>query len=282
MIVPELLASDNYKRWNICMKSYLVSQDLWDAVLHSWTPVGVDTKEWIKKDAAALHAIQISCEPNKFDVIEEITSAKTAWDTLKQKHIEKHPEDGPPPSLIDFLKEQGYQTMEKPQSLIVQNAIDKGDVDAVMDFFKRNPPAENLRFWTGYPSLHYAAIVGKLNIVKALLECTPAVEKDPWDNTALAYAAEFGNTDIAKYLVSKDSSLVSMVNRDGATPVVQACGQGHKEVTNFLYSETPFEMLLCKNGKQGSELLQSFGWIRPNANSIQQWKWANILATMDL
>ncbi|GLT88359.1 hypothetical protein SLE2022_063890 [Rubroshorea leprosula] len=254
--VPELLASDNYKRWSICMKSYLVSQDLWAAVLHSWAPVGVDTKEWIKKDAAALHAIQISCEPNKFDVIEEITSAKTAWDTLKQKHIEKHPEDGPPPAMIDFLEMQGYQTMERPQSLIVQNAIDKGDVNAVMDFLRRNPGAETFSFWTGSTCLHYAAIVGKSNIVKALLESTPTVEKDPWDDTALTLATMYGNTEIAKYLVSKDSALLSMVDKDGDIPVVMACRQGHKEVTNFLYSETPFEMLLCENGKQGSELLR--------------------------
>ncbi|GLT26491.1 hypothetical protein SLA2020_015530 [Shorea laevis] len=255
--VPELLASDNYKRWSIRMKSYLVSQDLWDAVLHSLAPAGVDKKEWIKKDAAALHAIQISCGPKKFDVIEEISSAKTAWDTLKRKHVEKHPEDGPPTALIDFLEEQGYQTMERPHSLIVQNAIGKGDVNAVMNFLRINPGAETFSFWTGGNCLHYAAIVGKSNIVKALLESTPAVEKDPWDDTALALATRYGNTEIAKYLVSKDSSLLSMVNGQKDIPVVTACVLGHKEVTDFLYSETPFEMLLSENGKQGSKLLDS-------------------------
>ncbi|GKU91060.1 hypothetical protein SLEP1_g4984 [Rubroshorea leprosula] len=103
MIVPELLASDNYKRWSICMKSYLVSHDLWDAVVYSWAPAGVDTKEWIKKDATALHAIQISCRPKKFDEIEKITSAKTAWNTLKQKHKEKHPEDIPFPDFLHSM-----------------------------------------------------------------------------------------------------------------------------------------------------------------------------------
>ncbi|GKV49656.1 hypothetical protein SLEP1_g56395 [Rubroshorea leprosula] len=146
--------------------------------------------------------------------------------------------------------------MERPQSLIVQNAVDKGDLNAVMDFLRRNPGAEKFRFGTGDTSLHYAAMVGKSNIVNALLECTPAVEKDLWDNTALARAAQFGYTEIAKYLVSKDSSLLSMVNRLEDIPVVTACRQGHKEVTNFLYSETPFEMLLWENGKQASKLLR--------------------------
>ncbi|GKU91058.1 hypothetical protein SLEP1_g4982 [Rubroshorea leprosula] len=253
--VPELLASDNYKRWSIYMKSYLVSLDLWDAVLYSWVPAGVDTKEWIKKDGAALHAIQISCTPKKFDEIKKITSAKTAWDTLKQKHIEKHPEDSPPPDFIDSLKEQGFQTIERPQSLILQNAIDEGDVNTVMDFFRGNRRAENLVLWIGHPTLHYATIVGKSNIVKALLESTPAVQKDIWGNTALVYAALYGSTEIAKYLVSKDSTLLSMEDNLQQIPVATACRRGHKEVTNFLYSETPFKILLCENGKQGSQLL---------------------------
>ncbi|GLT26499.1 hypothetical protein SLA2020_015610 [Shorea laevis] len=105
--VPELLASDNYKTWIFYMKSYLVSQDLWDAVSCSGAPAGVNTKEWIKKDVAALHAIQISCTPEKFDEIKKITSAKTAWNILEQKHIEKHPKDGPPRDFIDLSESQG-------------------------------------------------------------------------------------------------------------------------------------------------------------------------------
>ncbi|GKV49649.1 hypothetical protein SLEP1_g56388 [Rubroshorea leprosula] len=146
--------------------------------------------------------------------------------------------------------------MERPQSLIARNAIHKGDVNAVMDFLRGNPGAEKFSFWTGDTCLHHAARVGKSNIVKALLESTPAVEKDPWDNTALALATMYGNTEIAKYLVSKDSTLLSIEDVDQAIPVVTACRQGHKEMTNFLYSETPFEILLSENGKQGSELLR--------------------------
>ncbi|GLT26498.1 hypothetical protein SLA2020_015600 [Shorea laevis] len=146
--------------------------------------------------------------------------------------------------------------MERPQSLIVQNAIDKGNANAVMDFFKRNPEAEILGLWTLYPTLHYATIVGKSNIVKALLESTPAALKDAWNETALKYASLYGNIEIAKHLLSKDSTLLSMEDDNQEIPVVTACGQGHKEVTNFLYSETTFEILLRENGKQGSQLLR--------------------------
>ncbi|GLT88365.1 hypothetical protein SLE2022_063950 [Rubroshorea leprosula] len=146
--------------------------------------------------------------------------------------------------------------MKRPQSVIVQNAIDKGDVNTVADFFKRNPGAEKLGFWTGDTSLEYATMVGKSNIVKVLLESMPAVQKDAWDYTALIYAAAFGNTEISKYLVSKDSTLLSIKGPEQHIPVITACKRGQKEVTNFLYSETPFEILLSEDGKQGSQLLR--------------------------
>ena len=39
-------------------------------------------KAWTRKNAMALHVIQISCEPRICFVISQITSAKIAWDTL--------------------------------------------------------------------------------------------------------------------------------------------------------------------------------------------------------
>ena len=39
-------------------------------------------KAWTRKNAMALHVIQISCEPRICFVISQITSAQIAWDTL--------------------------------------------------------------------------------------------------------------------------------------------------------------------------------------------------------
>ena len=41
------------------------------------------SKAWTRKNAMALHVIQISCEPRVCFVIRRISSAKIAWDTLK-------------------------------------------------------------------------------------------------------------------------------------------------------------------------------------------------------
>jgi hypothetical protein len=77
------------------MKSYMLAQDLWDFI----EPPGLqegdqevdskpidhqegDSKALRKKNAAALHAIQISCAPHILSKIRSITSAKNAWDTL--------------------------------------------------------------------------------------------------------------------------------------------------------------------------------------------------------
>ena len=77
-IVLELLRNNNYANWCVWMKNYLVAQDLWDVVNE---PPKLD-KAWTKNNAAALHAILISCEVDILPKIREITSVKEVWDKL--------------------------------------------------------------------------------------------------------------------------------------------------------------------------------------------------------
>jgi len=97
-IVVEVLRGDNYDDWSACMKSYMLAQDLWDFIEpaghHEGDQEG-DSKALRKKNAAALHAIQISCAPYILSKIRSITSAKVAWDTLanlQQQHSPSHKE----------------------------------------------------------------------------------------------------------------------------------------------------------------------------------------------
>ncbi|KAL5549503.1 hypothetical protein UlMin_004734, partial [Ulmus minor] len=92
-IVRELLDKDNYNDWSVQVKTYLVAQDLWDVVKADQAPHEAEAEAltaWRKKNAAALHAIQISCSSDVFSVIREISSAKSAWDTLVAE-FEKKP-----------------------------------------------------------------------------------------------------------------------------------------------------------------------------------------------
>jgi len=108
-IVVEVLRDDNYDDWSACMKSYMLAQDLWDFIEPSTglqegdqevdsKPIDNqegDSKALRKKNAAALHAIQISCALYILSNIRSITSAIVAWDTLanlQQQHSPSHKE----------------------------------------------------------------------------------------------------------------------------------------------------------------------------------------------
>ncbi|GKV34836.1 hypothetical protein SLEP1_g43178 [Rubroshorea leprosula] len=81
-IVPEDLKKDNYERWSILIKHYLVAQDVWDVVEPRPTTEETNERVWTKKDALALHAIKISCGAKAFDLIKNKESAREAWKAL--------------------------------------------------------------------------------------------------------------------------------------------------------------------------------------------------------
>ncbi|CAI0557230.1 unnamed protein product [Linum tenue] len=97
----------SYDNWLACLKTYLVSQDLWDLVDSpeiTTSPATVTTDAAAgrrRKNAAALHAIQISLGCDVLHEIREISSAKEAWDALADMHRKKlllpknDPEAGP-------------------------------------------------------------------------------------------------------------------------------------------------------------------------------------------
>ncbi|KDP25715.1 hypothetical protein JCGZ_23936 [Jatropha curcas] len=77
---------------------------------------------------------------------------------------------------------------------------------------------------------------------------------DDDDTSALCIAAETGSMRIVDLVLTKNSKLVSIpVGVD--LPVNIACRKGFRELTWFLYSKTPFELLLPENGTLGAELL---------------------------
>ncbi|XP_075644587.1 uncharacterized protein LOC142615704 isoform X4 [Castanea sativa] len=86
--VSEVLNVNNYLVWSVQVRTYLIAQDLWDIVeATDEYPKQEDdeavSKAWSKKNAMALHVIQISCPQRICHVISLITSAKIAWETLE-------------------------------------------------------------------------------------------------------------------------------------------------------------------------------------------------------
>ncbi|KAL4599560.1 uncharacterized protein LOC142615150 [Castanea sativa] len=88
--VLEALNWVNYLDWSVQLKTYLMAQDLWEIVESTNEPPAPENeaalKAWSKTNAMALHVIQMSCQPNTFSDIREISSARIAWDTLAEKH----------------------------------------------------------------------------------------------------------------------------------------------------------------------------------------------------
>ena len=78
--VSEVLNVDNYLVWSVQVKTYLIAQDLWDIIEDDEDAF----KDGGKKNATALHVIQISCPQRICHVISLITSAKIAWKTLEE------------------------------------------------------------------------------------------------------------------------------------------------------------------------------------------------------
>ncbi|GKV25925.1 hypothetical protein SLEP1_g35299 [Rubroshorea leprosula] len=88
LIVPQLLKRGNYKSWSIFMEDHLISQELWDGIIVPFGPEQqlFSESEQRKRNAAALNAIKISCEPESFVRIKYTRSAKDALDMLAKMH----------------------------------------------------------------------------------------------------------------------------------------------------------------------------------------------------
>ena len=96
-VVREILqGSNNYEEWSVQMKAWLSAGDLWHVVAAKrFRGPGINEQSsghhesWRRKNAAALHAILISCSSDTLVVIKEIESARVAWATLADKYGRK-------------------------------------------------------------------------------------------------------------------------------------------------------------------------------------------------
>uniref|UniRef100_A0A3N7GQV1 Uncharacterized protein n=1 Tax=Populus trichocarpa TaxID=3694 RepID=A0A3N7GQV1_POPTR len=282
-IVVEVLRGDNYDDWSACMKSYMLAQDLWDFIEPSTGHHEGDSKALRKKNAAALHAIQISCAPNILSKIRSITSAKVAWDTLanlqqqnspshKEQSVEAEPsEDDESLGSEQSVEAEPAEDDESQGSGSVSYGINGplltlykyahiGDWDATKNYLSQYPNAKKARIKPyGRTALHVAACAGNLTIVEELVKMMSEEEleiQDDEGSTALFSAATVGITKMAECLVSKNKNLVTFVNAQKRIPLDGACTGNNKDMALYLYSVTPFEFLCQGNGHHGSYFLQ--------------------------
>ncbi|KAM3685086.1 hypothetical protein ACJW30_11G089800 [Castanea mollissima] len=250
--VVEVLKQDNYLDWSVRVKTYLMAQDLWDIVeSRSGSPTPENEaafKVWSKTNAMALHVIQISCGPDTFSNIREITSARIAWDTLAEKYIPKGESD-----------EKGNIDDGVEVYMDLCKSLQIGDWNAAKEFLNRHPHAISAKITvTDKTALYVAAEAGHVHIVGEMVKqmSDDNLEiKDIFGFTALSWAAYNGHYRIAECLLRKNESLISIGDQRGDIPVVLALFNGHLKLARYLYLLTPLEILVPENGTIGATVV---------------------------
>ncbi|KAL5567493.1 hypothetical protein UlMin_024068, partial [Ulmus minor] len=168
-IVRELLDNENYEDWRVQVETYLVAQDLWDVVEAS-IPSEAKTeagKAWYKRDAAALHAIQISCSSDTFNLIRKIRRAKEAWNTLAinfsdpSSKTESENFINHDPAIREFLDKDNYNEWSDQMKtyLIAKNMWDVVEADySPLEADYSPGEAEAFKAWTKSNTAAFHAI----------------------------------------------------------------------------------------------------------------------------
>ncbi|KAK7832263.1 hypothetical protein CFP56_026656 [Quercus suber] len=276
--IPE--EEESYAAWSDRMKTILMRHDLWNIVETTTEPT---TRVWSKKNAMALYLIRESCGLGRFSLIEKIKYAKSAWDVFaKMSESDTGPVIADPNSgwmleiparyskSFDFYSRStknlaGMRNDENSgfsQYLSFEKHIRKGNWDAAMQFINSHPEAVSARIsFLESTALHIAIFEGHTNIVEELVKIMSEENlkiKDTSGFTVLGHCAMAGNIQMAKCIIGKSRSLLSIGNGiDDLIPVVLAiaCNHSGAEMARYLYSETPLEDLMPRNGINGATFI---------------------------
>ncbi|KAL4586401.1 hypothetical protein LXL04_011037 [Taraxacum kok-saghyz] len=263
-IVPEELTEENHEFWKVCLKSYLVGQDLWDIVSKEATTNEQATPEWQRKNAQAIHAIQLACGSRVYSKYKKSThlSAKFAWDHLAEMspHTSHHTQvtlDHGASRDIPGVKEHfRYENLH--------HAVEDGHIELVKEILKNEPNAGRVIVTChGDTALHLAILSGKIKIAFELVKLMTSEDLEianEFGATPLSLTAITESTKLARAMVQKNHKLVEIKkgNTDESSlPVIVASMYGRKKMVHYLYYKTPKELLDPARGIEGALLLNN-------------------------
>ena len=137
--------------------------------------------------------------------------------------------------------------------------IRSGEWDEANQFISSNPETMTIRFSiNGSTALHIAIFEGHMYIVEELVKIMSEENlkiKDAGGFTVLGYCAIVGNIQMAKCIVGKSRTLLSIGNGIfDLIPVAVALAYNPNgtEMARYLFSETPLEDLMPRNGINGA------------------------------
>ena len=82
--IQPLRGEANYATWRVQMMDILGDMDVWDIVSGTETLPAIETlqPDWQKKDRKALRAIRVRVTPEVINVVQDVDSSRTAWESL--------------------------------------------------------------------------------------------------------------------------------------------------------------------------------------------------------
>ncbi|XP_040995182.1 uncharacterized protein LOC121241466 [Juglans microcarpa x Juglans regia] len=256
-VVPqEILLHDeyNYEEWKVRVKTYLLSQDLWQDVQQTDEPFPGRGRE----NFMALHVIQISCGPQPFSEIKNIMNAREAWKTLADRYGRRHvaieQDTSEENSMSPECRNEEYLcSYEK-----LYNAVRDGNLDETTRILRMEPLPHDALNRTipnkGETALHTAVTNGHEHIVEALVmqmsnEGLAMYDSDGY--TALTTAAVLGKWRMVKCMLRKYPYLISIRHSEGKNlPVVMAIDFGQIEMARHLYYLTLDKDLILQDNDQ--------------------------------
>ncbi|KAK1587854.1 hypothetical protein Q3G72_017487 [Acer saccharum] len=257
-IVTEKLTEENYENWKECLKSYFKAQGLWDVVTGKEAkPEDEDEtspkyQEWMRKNAMALHAIQVSCGADIMSKLRGHESAKFEWQLLAEKRYQPVAE-GKYVAPVEVTSEiTEYRTLYK--------AVEQGDWNTARDFIRNKPDSVRAKITiNGDTALHIAVMTEQINILKNLIKIMLPQDlelQNEMGYTAFSIAAINGFQEMADKMLNKNPELVKVKDHHGLIPIVVASLYSSKEMVRYLYKKTPHEMLTPENpDRSGATLL---------------------------
>lgn len=199
------------------MRNQLVAQGVWD-VVSGQGDEPPSSREWERKNAAALHAIRLSCREEFVAMMDNASTAKYAWevlfkmfrghDGLTESDFEGSNGEEDDPTVPDRSTSNNRIT-ERGRSLLLVDSIRRDKEKSIEYNLRQMVDQESglIISKNGYTTLHAAVSAGQLEGVSRVLAFMSIEDmeiRDRKKRTALALAAYLGRLEIAKKLVAKN------------------------------------------------------------------------------
>ncbi|NXU47215.1 ASB3 protein, partial [Turnix velox] len=145
--------------------------------------------------------------------------------------------------LLEAGADPNEVTTEATTALFL--AVENDHADIVLFLLQHGANVNGPHSWSGWNSLHQAALQGSTEIMKILMENGASKEcKDDFGITPLFVAAQYGKLESLRLLVSYGAD-INCQAKDKATPLLIAAQEGHTECVELLLSKGADPNLYC-------------------------------------